>query len=564
MNILQVRIKSYRTIRDEVSLDVSDGLTIVGQNSSGKTNILKAIQLFFSAKEQDYKYSCETDLPSEHKSARTSMVVSFVGDPDGLDKDLYEQLDELHDLMELPRNGELEFAVNLQFSGNSKPSYQLFPGRKKPQQLNTGVFSQKQSKFVDNLLSNFTVYYVPSEKSIKDLYNDILLPFLHVQVAKSLEPHVSAITNVLNETAEHLTDALSKAGLNDIKARFELPGGSVENLLGDFEFHLLDPVDTPIASKGMGVQSTALLASFLWVTSRGVANNTKAIWLLEEPESYLHPGLASNTNKLISALEKIALVIRTTHSLSFVPADGERVVGTSIEKGSGTIVETFNTYKDATNSIRKSLGVQLSDFYNFAKYNVLVEGQGDKDYFKWLLDVVPSDDVLGNDCRWGYLRDKETAFLDWGGVKFLEAFLASAHEYVVTERPVVSVFDGDSAGIKSREALQGRFGNKSIPFDPGVHFVTVANGNAIEALFPDEWIKTAYNDHSGWFETFDFDVATGRVMPFKIKDGKKDAYSKYMKSFAEFENDFAWAEKWINVASSINYGLRVQHEKLSE
>ena len=48
MRITTARIKTYRTVKDEISLDLKDGLTLVGPNNVGKTNILKAIRTFFT------------------------------------------------------------------------------------------------------------------------------------------------------------------------------------------------------------------------------------------------------------------------------------------------------------------------------------------------------------------------------------------------------------------------------------------------------------------------------------------------------------------------------------
>jgi predicted ATP-dependent endonuclease of OLD family len=79
MDLNSIRIKSYRTIGSEQSLDFSKGLTIVGSNNSGKTNILKGIQLLFTGHENALNYNREFDLTFNDSRSRTSLVATFTG-----------------------------------------------------------------------------------------------------------------------------------------------------------------------------------------------------------------------------------------------------------------------------------------------------------------------------------------------------------------------------------------------------------------------------------------------------------------------------------------------------
>lgn len=46
MEIVSFKVSQYRSISGEISSDNFNGLTIVGQNNSGKTNLLKAMRVF--------------------------------------------------------------------------------------------------------------------------------------------------------------------------------------------------------------------------------------------------------------------------------------------------------------------------------------------------------------------------------------------------------------------------------------------------------------------------------------------------------------------------------------
>jgi hypothetical protein len=128
--------------------------------------------------------------------------------------------------------GETSISLNLQFSSNSNPSYQFFTNTKKP---NSGTkqaqYSNKQRQLVTDLLSNFSCYYIPSEKGVKEIYNDLLVPFLRSVTAKKLETHIQDINAVLESTANHLNQALAEVGLSDIKALFGIPNNSLEDFI---------------------------------------------------------------------------------------------------------------------------------------------------------------------------------------------------------------------------------------------------------------------------------------------------------------------------------------------
>ena len=74
MKICHVRIQNYKSLRDFES-DVTDFFTLIGENNSGKTNILTALDLFFSgAKTFDEEIFFDRD-----KTEQINMEVTFTG-----------------------------------------------------------------------------------------------------------------------------------------------------------------------------------------------------------------------------------------------------------------------------------------------------------------------------------------------------------------------------------------------------------------------------------------------------------------------------------------------------
>jgi hypothetical protein len=189
--------------------------------------------------------------------------------------------------------------------------------------------------------------------------------------------------------------------------------------------------------------------------------------------------------------------------------------------------------------------------------NVFLEGPSDRELIKWFLDITDGENLKSLTCP--LLRRAD--MYDFGGVSQLEGFLKATWRFIHQERAAVSLFDGDDAGVKSRSNLQSYFGQNEIRFQSKKDFLSVRKGFAIEGLFPDEWIKDIYNDKDNWFIEYSED-AMGNLEPFRIHDGKADAFRNRLVRRAESQDGFDWAEKWINVCNHLHDALRWQVDRL--
>ncbi|MCP5768017.1 hypothetical protein NL347_27710, partial [Klebsiella pneumoniae] len=87
--------------------------------------------------------------------------------------------------------------------------------------------------------------------------------------------------------------------------------------------------------------------------------------------------------------------------------------------------------------------------------------------------------------------------------------------------PVISIFDGDEAGVKERTRLQSYFGKKQVRFESNKDYISVRSGFAIEGLFPDDFISDAMETHPSWFIGGKSVDADDVIEPFKVQDNKK-------------------------------------------
>lgn len=551
MRLIDVRVRNFRSIAEEQIIPVGSGVTIVGPNNSGKTNILRAVQMLFTGHDNKFRYSRERDLYHKAGKERTTITVRFEGDPHGAEKWFFDDLDQLHKLQGTKRISN-DATLHLYFSETDTPVYNFFPNVKRPTERKKAVrYSSIARRLVSRFLDGFAVHYVPSDKSVEALYRDLVTPFLRDSLATVLDAHRSALQDKLDEAGKHVSKEMGAAGCGGIEAKFAVPDGSVASLLSHFDFNLSDPLPTPYLQKGMGIQAASIFAAMTWITNQETSRDKSVIWLLEEPESYLHPALSAACSRLLLQLGATASVLRTTHSLSFVPTDPKAVRGAE-RQGDKTVVVTYKTSFEAGASIRQALGVKFGDYYGLSEYSVFVEGPSDREILLWFLSKV---DVSS------YPTVRRAGIQDFGGVKHLSGFLRATYSLFCKEVASVSIFDGDDAGAKERKDLQQYFGQKKIPFRANEEFVSVRDRFAIEGLFPDEWIVAIHSRRPAWFETYSVDVA-GNLEPFRVKDERKAELIRVLKGVADDQPDQKWASRFVQVMDAIEAALIRQGKKL--
>lgn len=551
MRITGVRVKNFRTVAaQEQFLDLRNTLTIVGPNNSGKTNLLRAVQMLFTGYENEHGYSVGEDSP-RGKGARTSIVGYFDGEVDGVDANFYEDLDRLYTMYGLDRPNTT-VTLYLTFSPSGTPTYNFFPNQKRPNDRTTqSSISRLQRQLVVDLLRQFECHFIPSEKSMHELIDGVLTPFVRGVVIGVLEPHLGKIQLELDGVSENITDALSDSGVTGLTASFGFQGGSIENMFSSFDFYLSDPYKTPLARKGQGMQSLAFMAALRWVTEKEAESQKRSIWLIEEPESFLHPELSHSAKQLLHALGKSSTLLMTSHSMAFVPHDPRLVVGTELDNNGSTALTTFASHEKATAALRKGLGLRFADYFSLGTSTVLTEGQTDSMYLRWFLDLTSG----WENSQWPFLR--AATISDRGGASQLAGFIRANYEILRKEQPTISLFDGDDAGVRAVSDLSRYFSNMGVPFHSNREYVYVRAGFAIEGLFPDKWVTEHHESTPGHFLDIQLD-AGGALINFRLKDNSKIAFSNALRSRAEEEETIEWSTSWTTVCEALNRALEVQ------
>ncbi len=611
MQIISFKVSQFRSISGEITTDGLNGITIVGKNNSGKSNLLHAMRVFFEGKYKSDLYNYDNDIPDSLKSGQTSFAVRFLFE----DKELEDVSDHLIDLddsdeeeetlsegnilenditpssvdieitdeevLNQPQKGrrtlslrdrylqlfdmiedsrlstpQNEVTVHLTITNKNNFYYSVFKGYKRKQNITSSKYTSKERTFVDKLLKSFNCIYIPSSKSIDDIYNTLLEPYIRTEVSSAIAPSIELIKSKLSEISQEITTEMAKSGIQDCQLYIK-PPKEIDSLFGNFSLQMKDTVENTLSSKGTGIQCLSLFSSFKSISKKRLEKGIKTIWMIEEPESFLHPSLGLSCSKIIESLQLEAYVVTTTHALSFVSNDVTKII--ELIKENGVTKDKKHLKKfDAVSSIRENLGVKFSDFFNLSGAAIFVEGITDKLYISQILKILPVDSY-GH--RWPLLRSAQIE--EFGGVSALGGFLRGCYKFLYDQTQIVAIFDGDDAGIKERKALQGFFGNQGIRFEANKDYVSIRSGHSIEGLFPDSFITSLMQDHPSWFVGQGLSVdASGIVEPFNLVDTKKTNAYNYFIDKCKSTSIESWIDRWEIAFDAIEDALLVKEAEI--
>jgi len=607
MQIISFKVSQFRSISGEITTDGLNGLTIVGKNNSGKSNLLHAMRVFFEGKYKSDLYNYDNDIPDSLKSGQTSFAVRFLFENKELedvsdhliDQDDSDEEDEilnediiiennitssnldieiageevlnqpqkwrrtlslrdrylqLFDMIEDSRlsTPQNEVTIHLTITNKNNFYYSVFKGYKRKQNITSSKYTSKERTFVDKLLKSFNCIYIPSSKSIDDIYNTLLEPYIRTEVSSAIAPSIELIKAKLSEISQEITTEMANSGIQDCQLYIK-PPKEIDSLFGNFSLQMKDTVENTLSSKGTGIQCLSLFSSFKSISKKRLEKGIKTIWMIEEPESFLHPSLGLSCSKIIESLQLEAYVVTTTHALSFVSNDVTKII--ELIKENGVTKDKKHLKKfDAVSSIRENLGVKFSDFFNLSGAAIFVEGITDKLYISQILKMLPVDSY---GQRWPLLRSAQIE--EFGGVSALGGFLRGCYKFLYDQTQIVAIFDGDEAGIKERKALQGFFGNQGIRFEANKDYVSIRSGHSIEGLFPDSFITSLMKDHPSWFAGQGSSVdASGIVEPFTLVDTKKTNAYNYFIDKCKSTSIESWIDRWETAFNAIEAALLVK------
>lgn len=299
--INSVHIKYFRSLYDCNFKEISDTLTVfTGSNDIGKSNVLRALNLFFNDEtdpeeeilfERDFSKLRKKELKERIKTRQLIQITVEMYSPP--------------QYKSLPKT----FKVSRNFDRYNEGSDFVF---EKKIELNKKKLAAAR-RFINSI--QFT--YIPA---IKDK-NTFL------QILQSLKSHLPPLQKedleLFNQRLQEYGDELKQ----DFKTKLQLSPilslpSTAKELFSSLDFSIADGIiSTPLAQRGDGIRCRFIPSIMNYITKNSL---NRHIWAIEEPENSLEFLRALELNDTLEKeYSKKAQILVTSHSPAFVGSIAE-------------------------------------------------------------------------------------------------------------------------------------------------------------------------------------------------------------------------------------------------
>lgn len=382
MKVKTIALKRFRSVEEAV-VRASDVTAVVGENNSGKSALLRALNAFFHFNEESDAFRLGQHQYAPRTHARIEIVFSGV---DGLP--------------EFAGDAEGDcLTVRMTYSHSS--STRSLHIKK------NGRYVQCESKIIEKIKSHFDFVLIPPVRDADKLrwheaavLKEVVVAYLerHFKNRDSVTPRFKEATasverNALAKVAKELRGLVGISAGLDFDIGFS-PDLTYKDFLGGIRFNVVEGGSTfDVSDCGTGVQSLVIIALYRLLAS---LRDCSLVVAVEEPEVNLHP---QAQRQLFPALKKAVgedmQLLFTTHSPVLVDSvPHEDVV--LVRK----VEEARRGFKTIVNQVAETFfddyGFQEERYYNFhsqrnsdflfSRFVVLCEGSIDAAIVKQLLE----------------------------------------------------------------------------------------------------------------------------------------------------------------------------------
>lgn len=385
IKIENIQIKRYRSISDlTLNIDETYNIaTICGQNNVGKTNVLRAISLFFNKTQFFFK----EDVPEFKQMTLGATVYPLITlQLKDVKKNIIYSITKDYNIKKIEDDSIKQYTIS---------------GKKNDIEIT--------SSECEKILESINVFFLPSinvsfPETINYLIDD---KFLDIEFGNSrmkgrkgdVKTALETARNKLQEVLDDLTtsiDPVFKEFHSTWGIKFIVPRNINrfrEILNEEIEFVLTDDTKSEIKSKGAGLQRLGHILLNLRIIEKLTTSKKNCILIIDEPDIYLHSTLQKKLNQRLKEIAEKTQVFITTHSPLFI--DGYKMKNLFLlelnvtptfstrKKQEGNILDTklIDLKKnDAIYLIKETLGIEDKDNLIIGKKNLIVEGEEDKRY----------------------------------------------------------------------------------------------------------------------------------------------------------------------------------------
>ena len=410
MQITDLRIRNFKSIRDVHLEDIDSALILVGKNNTGKTSILDAVRTLTGTRAME-----EDDFNEKKQRIEIEMTLSIS----------QEDLHLLHEEGRVSRYRRYEywyadFCKKLPSFVQGEGSLTFTYTRNAAGQERYGDGIAKNNKYIREVLPQ--IYYIGTDRNLEELQSG-LLSFAENEELERLRSDACLFEEskrcnrcfqcigLLNqkspselsayETAKLLEYKLCSMNLKDFSEKlnrnFRLNGGYDEiRYQMRFRAGELCTVEAeaynqkrrtavPVKKMGEGMRSIYMLS--LLETYIQEENRLPCVILVKDPETFLHPQLQKKAGEILYRLSLKNQVIFSTHSPDTIfNFRSEQICQVVLDEECSTAVRR----KTKMDEILNDLGFNASDLMNVS-FVFIVEGKQDRSRLPLLLQKYYSE-----------------------------------------------------------------------------------------------------------------------------------------------------------------------------
>lgn len=393
MKIIKIEIKRFRSINN-LTLVINDLRSIVsicGANNIGKTNVLRALNLFFNA--DDFNF--ENDIPYLKQKTRGSAVYP----------EIKLTFKEENNIVEIERIFESDKGVVFNTLKGRSTKVIDNQMRQRP------IWNNLTEENCKSILSKHIFFFIPAiNVSFPNLINKIIDDVYDIEFEKTrlsgfkkelkqlFDNYNKGVIEVLNNLAREINPMFESFNSNwsvEFKSNAEVT--KFQDLISEnINFYIKDKAGFNNESKGSGLQKIGFILLHQKIIEKLVSRKKNVILCIDEPDAFIHRGLQIELKNNLNSIAQKNQVFITTHSPEFINKyDLKNVLLLDQEIGDDKeyqrakqVLNQINTILVDTNQdegykkIQQYLGIEEQKPDLLESYNIFVEGYTDKIYIE--------------------------------------------------------------------------------------------------------------------------------------------------------------------------------------
>lgn len=376
MLLSKIEIENFRSINTKLTVNLHKKTVLVGKNNTGKSNVLKAIDLVLGER---YPRVSKNDFYNQNESNEIKIGLEFTNvttdEVANITRFLnYDKYGHASAELDSTRKIRINFSIGL--GGQSKELY----------------FGDEYYKYFSNDIkeSMLSSVYIPALRDHNQIlkvteysfFNKLLSKiYANSDIRKKTELEQALLIaaekckNIFNDSEVKL-DAITKSIIDHKGIRFSFLPSDRHSIYKKISLLLNDGIETELDFKGSGIQSAVIISMFKLYADLKIGS---AILLIEEPESFLHPHANRHMAKVLNEIskEEDIQVIFTTHSPYYLMDTDVDNISLVKKKENKTVINQPSLAGIDKTKLKKEMSVDNLELF-FADKVVLVEGATEK------------------------------------------------------------------------------------------------------------------------------------------------------------------------------------------